>query len=157
VTDPLARIPRSAFKHSVPRTAVEFAQFFLESPDARANRNDMESYRQQFVENQERAEAFKASAQAERSPRMRKGSPYTISLVMQTRAVLLRRVQILEGGWLLVGLNLSLVSVWLNSCTLTHDHAHRLFIIFGIIMGTIYYQSPEATSAFYSRGGILFL
>ena len=58
---------------------------------------------------------------------------------MQVKEVMRRRVQILRGDW--------------NS-----QLAFLLSYIFqGIIMGTLFLKIPDATSAYFSRGGVLFL
>jgi len=98
VTDPTARIVRDDFKGRVPLTPAEFASSFLASGVAIENRMDMESYRNEFVGKPERALAYQQSASAERATTARKGSSFTVSIPMQTRAVMLRRLQILRGN-----------------------------------------------------------
>ncbi|RDB26892.1 Brefeldin A resistance protein [Hypsizygus marmoreus] len=137
VTDPNGRFPRSDVKN-IPRTAEEFAEYFKKSPLGAANREDMESYLSQFVGKPKRASAFIDSARAERAKHTHKTSPYTISIPMQARAVMLRRVQILRGNTLAVGLNLF------------------SFVFQAIIVGSVFLNAPEATSAYFSRGGVLF-
>ncbi len=48
-------------------------------------------------EKQKRTSQYVQSARAERAKHTRPGSPYTISVPMQVRAVILRRVQIMKG------------------------------------------------------------
>ncbi|KAG6908741.1 hypothetical protein DXG01_003445 [Tephrocybe rancida] len=137
VTDPNGRTPRPDFG-PIPRTADEFAQHFLQSDIGKMNRLDMGLYRDSFIGVPERAQAYGQSARAEHAKRTREKSPYTISIPMQVRAVMKRRMQILWG-----------------------DKATTLFLIFsfifqGIIVGTVFLQVPEATSAYFSRGGVLF-
>jgi ATP-binding cassette, subfamily G (WHITE), member 2, SNQ2 len=98
VTDPTARIVRDNFKGRVPQTPAEFASAFLASGAAIENRTDMDSYRNEFVGKPERALAYRQSVTADHATTARKGSSYTISIPMQTRAVMLRRVQILRGN-----------------------------------------------------------
>jgi ATP-binding cassette, subfamily G (WHITE), member 2, SNQ2 len=98
VTDPTARIVRDDHKGRVPLTPAEFASAFLASTAAIENRMDMDSYRNDFVGKPERALAYQQSVTAEHATTARKGSSYTISIPMQTRAVMLRRVQILRGN-----------------------------------------------------------
>jgi ATP-binding cassette, subfamily G (WHITE), member 2, PDR len=98
VTDPTARIVREDFKGRVPQTPAEFASAFLASGAAIANRADMDSYRAEFVGKPERALAYRQSVSAEHATTARKGSSFTISIPMQTRAVMLRRLQILRGN-----------------------------------------------------------
>ncbi|KAF8888618.1 pleiotropic drug resistance ABC transporter [Infundibulicybe gibba] len=137
VTDPNGRIPRSGLS-SIPRDAEEFARHFLRSPLAQVNKDDIMSYKNDYVGVPDRAIAFRESAVAEHSRNTRKKSPYTISVPMQARAVMLRRVQILLGD---------------KTTTLSVVFS---FIIQGVIVGTVFLKVPETTSAFFSRGGLLF-
>ncbi|KAG5727434.1 Brefeldin A resistance protein [Termitomyces sp. T112] len=136
VTDPNGRIVRPGVI-SLPRTADEFAEHFKKSSFGIANRNEMDD-RLQFVGRANYASAYMESAQAEHANHTRPASPYMISIPMQVRAVMLRRVQILRGNMLAVGLNAF------------------LFVFQALIVGSVFFNSPEATSAFFSRGGVLF-
>lgn len=98
VTDPNGRTPRPDVK-SIPRTAVEFEKHFRLSPLGQTNKADMESFRKEFVGDPERVRAYRESALAEHAKNMRDKSPYTISLPMQIRAVMARRVRIMKGNW----------------------------------------------------------
>ncbi|KAG6860184.1 hypothetical protein C0995_014729 [Termitomyces sp. Mi166 len=104
VTDPHGRIVRSGVI-SLPRTADEFAEYFKKSSFGIANRNEMDDHSSQFVGKPSHASAYMESAQAEHAKHTRPASPYMISIPMQVRAVMLRRVQILRGSMLAVGLN----------------------------------------------------
>ena len=99
VTDPAARIVREDdFKGRVPQTSEEFAAAFLASSAGLENRADMDSYRKEFVGKPERIIAYRESASAEHATTSRDGSAYMISIPMQARAVMLRRLQILRGN-----------------------------------------------------------
>ncbi|KAF9025650.1 pleiotropic drug resistance ABC transporter [Hymenopellis radicata] len=137
VTDPLARIPR-ADALTLPRSAEEFASYFKESAIGRSNTEAVGLYLAEHTGIKEKAVAYKESARAERALSGRKASPYTASILSQTRAVIKRRVQILQGDLLTVGLNFG------------------SFVLLGIIMGTVFLKSPETTAAFFSRGGVLY-
>ncbi|TFK38227.1 pleiotropic drug resistance ABC transporter [Crucibulum laeve] len=137
VTDPNGRIPRAGF-NNLPRTADEFANYFKKSPLGEANRNEIRAYKDAHVGSEEKAHAYRESAWAERAHHSNKKSPYTISIPMQARAVMLRRVQILLGN---------------RAATIANFVS---FILQGIITGTVFLRIPESTSAYYSRGGVLF-
>lgn len=98
MTNPSSQIIRDDFKGRVPRTAGEFAAAFLASGAAIENRADMDSYRNDFVGKPDRVLAYQQSVTAEHATTARKGSAYTISIPMQARAVMLRRLQILRGN-----------------------------------------------------------
>ena len=73
VTDPDGRIPRTdldAATGPVPRTAAEFANYFINSDVARENRRDMESYRDSFIGKLERRQAYGDSVRAEQAKHM---------------------------------------------------------------------------------------
>ncbi|KAA1475296.1 pleiotropic drug resistance ABC transporter [Dentipellis sp. KUC8613] len=138
VTDPKARVARQGFEQSVPRTAAEFAERFLQSDIAKLNRQDMDAYRAECVGKSQRELAFKESAHAERARMMNKASPYTVSLPMQAKAALIRRVQILKGNYMLEA----------AQC--------MAFAVMSTVVGTMFLKTPTETSAYYSRGGVLF-
>ncbi|KAH7099818.1 pleiotropic drug resistance ABC transporter [Auriculariales sp. MPI-PUGE-AT-0066] len=137
VTDPLSRIQRSDAL-TAPRASDEFARAFLESEIGKRNRVELDEYERDHVGKTEIAQAYKESAHEEHAKTARNKSPYMISVPMQVRAVMKRRVQIIRGQMLFTVLN-----------TVS-------FIIQGIIMGTVFWQSAENTGAYFSRGGILF-
>jgi len=97
VTDPSARNVREGFENRAPRTAEDFAKRFLESEIATINEQDMESYRKEFTGKGDLAKSYSRQAQGEHAKTARKGSPYIVSIPMQTRAVMIRRFQILKG------------------------------------------------------------
>jgi len=79
-TDPSGRTERSPGV-SIPRTATDFAYHFQKSALAQTNRYNIQSYRNRYVE----------------SVNTKHPSPYMISIPMQARAVLIRRIQIFWG------------------------------------------------------------
>lgn len=98
VTDPNGRIVRKGFEKTAPRTAEEFAAHYRNSYVAQLNHEDMESYRREFVQPPERTSAFIAGAKAEHATTMSNKSSYVISIPMQVRAVISRRISILKGN-----------------------------------------------------------
>ncbi|KAG5644207.1 hypothetical protein DXG03_008870 [Asterophora parasitica] len=137
VTDPNGRIPRPSYG-PLPRTASEFAEHFLRSSRGEQNRDDIQLYKQARVGVPERANAYKQSVRAEHARTAKKTSAYTISIPMQARAVMKRRMEILIGN--------KVATLFLLFS----------FVLQGIIVGTVFVKIPEATSAFFSRGGVLF-
>ncbi|KAF4598086.1 hypothetical protein EYR38_006480 [Pleurotus pulmonarius] len=137
VTDAKGRIPRPGVTNQ-PRTSVEFAEYFKKSELGAMNVEDMDSYDREYVGSSERAEAYQESARQEHAKTARKTSPYMISVPMQVRAVMVRRVQILMGNKTATIMNLV------------------TFIFQGIIVGTVFLNIPESTDAYFSRGGVLF-
>jgi ATP-binding cassette, subfamily G (WHITE), member 2, SNQ2 len=106
VTDPNGRIPRPDMHISMlPSTAEEYAIHFCKSDHARENRAAIEAYKAEFVGKPQLKESYAVSAQDEHSKHTRKASPYLISWAMQARAVAIRRIKMLKGDWLALGLN----------------------------------------------------
>ncbi|KAJ6507866.1 pleiotropic drug resistance ABC transporter [Mycena vitilis] len=143
VTDPAGRIIRPgltpAEDQARPRTSAELAERFLASPLMAENLQDIADYREECVPgSKERMQKYKRSAQAEHAKGTRLASPYTTSIPMQVRAVMLRRVQIILGFK---------TPTIINIIT---------FILQGIIVGSVFVNSPESTSAYFSRGGVMF-
>lgn len=140
VTDPLGRIERPGHGlGQLPRTGPEFAAHFFKSALGEANRADMESYKHEFVGQPQRTNEYIQSVKAEHAKNTRGSSAYNISIPMQIRAVMVRRVQVIMGDWATQVLQLA------------------SFLIQGIIIGSVFLRVPEATSAYFSRGGVLFL
>lgn len=137
VTNPNARILRAGFM-TMPRTAGEFAEYFKNSKLGHANRADMESYEREFINNPNRALAYMESAREEHVRGFKEGSPYIISIPMQARTVMLRRVQMLKGNVLVTGMILF------------------SFVFKSLIIGSVFLNTPDATSAYFSRGGVIF-
>ncbi|CAE6452528.1 unnamed protein product [Rhizoctonia solani] len=139
VTDPLARTPRSGWADRVPRTAEEFAARWAENSEGRANRAEAEEYMRTPQDHLEKNhEDYKVSARAERANNMSRKSAYTVSIAMQVRAIMLRRLQIIRG-------DMAAPAITIAS-----------FVIQALIIGSVYLKLPQATIAYFSRGGVLF-
>ncbi|KAG2356782.1 pleiotropic drug resistance ABC transporter [Suillus spraguei] len=138
VTDPNARNFRPEVAQSIPRTAADMAAHFLASPLGHANRQSIDDYRSLYVDKPERREAYRLSAVMEHARHAPKSNSYTISIPMQVRAVMVRRAQIIRGD-------------------ITSQVVQLVAQVFeAIVMGTVFLNLPDATSGYYSRGGILF-
>ncbi|TFK72093.1 pleiotropic drug resistance ABC transporter [Pluteus cervinus] len=137
VTDPNARLPRSDIL-SIPRNAAEFAEHFQKSRFSQVNKRDIQSYEDTFVGKPDRAAAYMNSAQSEHSRGARKESPYITSIAMQTRAVMLRRVQLMWGNKLETFMNM------FGS------------VVQSAIIGTVFLKMADSTDTFFPRGSVLF-
>ncbi|TRM62061.1 ABC-2 type transporter-domain-containing protein [Schizophyllum amplum] len=126
VTDPAGRVLRDG---------VDPAS---KSAAGQANRDDIVQYRAEFVGQPERAARYRDIVRDEHAEHTRRDSPYLISIPMQTRAVMLRRVQMTMGNFLATGINIF------------------TFVFQGLIMGSVYLLAPATTSAYFSRTGVLF-
>ncbi|KAI9570995.1 ABC-2 type transporter-domain-containing protein [Boletus coccyginus] len=137
VTDPNGRRARAGVR-GVPSTAEEFEWYYWHSSIMQDNLEDMASFREQYVGKKELISAYSESAKAEHARHVQPQSPYTISIPMQIRSVMGRRVQIQTGAVSLIVINIC------------------VFVLQAIILGTTFLQLSTNTTAYYSRGGVLF-
>ncbi|KAK7033391.1 pleiotropic drug resistance ABC transporter [Favolaschia claudopus] len=143
VTDPVGRIVRPgltpAEDRARPRTSADLAKHYLNSSLMRDNLEEITEYNEECAENKERAMKYQRSAEAEHANHTRLTSAFMTSIAMQARALTIRRAQIIMGA-----LATTMVNV-------------NAFVIQGVIYGTVFLKSPESTSAFFGRGGLMFL
>lgn len=138
VTDSHGRIIRKGYESRVPRTAAEFADYFCNSEFARANHEDTEAYRQDFVGKRDRESRYEQSFQREHARRSIKKSPFIASIGLQMRVLMRRRVQIIRGDS--AAQVIQLVSSLLQA----------------VVVGTVYLRLDDDTNSFFSRAGVLF-
>ncbi|KAF7316625.1 Brefeldin A resistance protein [Mycena chlorophos] len=143
VTDPAGRIVKPGLTPEEdarrPRTSAELADHFLASKLMQQNLDDIKAYRAECAPGQQdRVEHYMRSAQAEHAKGTRRASPYTTSIFMQARAVMLRRVQIIMGSKLPTVISIT------------------TFIVQGLIVGSVFVNAPKTTAAYFSRGGVMF-
>jgi len=139
VTDPNARIAREGYESRVPRTADEFVEHYRKSNIWQINKEDMDAYFHESVGLPQRASAYRESAYADHATTSSKKSSYVISIPMQTRAVMVRRLQILKGN---AGAQIANVVA---------------FMFQAIVVGTVFLRIPNTTTTFFSRGSVLYL
>lgn len=105
VTDPRARMSRKSSLTTLPKTAQEFSDYFKRSPLGQTNKAEIRAYHEEYVGNSAKADEYRHNVQNERATTALAGSPYTTSLLVQTRAAMIRRVEILRGNMLATSLN----------------------------------------------------
>jgi hypothetical protein len=91
VTDPNGRFVREGFESVVPRSAVEFAEYFAKSEIGRRNVKAVDDETKKYSE--DKLVAYRASARAERAQNMSPKSSYLISYPMQIKLAMVRRFQ----------------------------------------------------------------
>lgn len=99
VTDPNGRTVREGYEKRIPRTAQEFADYFQKSNIAAWNRQDMDSYRMEYVGKEDRHSQYRRSYIHDHANWTDSKSPFLMSIPMQIKAVMLRRLQILKGDY----------------------------------------------------------
>lgn len=141
VTNPQERQPRKGMENKVPRTPDDFERYWRESPEYRKLQAEMEQYEQEFPhdaqgESLQRLRQQKNYIQAKH---VRPQSPFLISVPMQVHLNTKRAYQ----------------RIWGNiSATATQA---ALNVIMALIVGSIFYGTPNATAGFFSKGSVLFL
>ncbi|KAF9242313.1 ABC-2 type transporter-domain-containing protein [Melanogaster broomeanus] len=137
-TDPSGRKIRFGYESTVPRTADEMAAYFKVSRLGQLNRSSVDSYLSLYGNKPELKNAYDLSAVSEHARHAPKSHPYTISVPMQVRAVMRRKWQILMGEWV------------------THATRIGVQLFQAVIIGSVFLRLPVSTSAYFSRGGVLF-
>lgn len=139
-TDVHGRNVREGYEDRVPRTAEEMAKYWQNSRQGQANKREVDEYLEQLrsTTTVDARKHYKEVAREDKAHHTRAGSAYIISLPMQVGLAIKRRAQINKG-----------------------DIATQVVMTFAsifqaLITGSVYFQMPENTSGFFSRGGVLF-
>ncbi|KAJ5153604.1 CDR ABC transporter [Penicillium coprophilum] len=135
LTSPSERLVRPGFEDSVPRTPDEFATRWKESPERKQLLAEIE---RNAAKQSDTPEQFRLSRAADKARFTRESSPYTLSYPMQVRLCL-----------------------WRGFLRLKADMAMTLSSLFGnvgmsLIISSLFYDQPNNTDSFYSRGSLLF-
>lgn len=139
ITDPTARQVRKGFEGRVPRTPEEFVSRWKESVCYKRLMAEIEEHTKQYPQGfSDALENFKSVQAAEKASWTRSLSPYTLNLGMQFVATYIRSYQRILG-----------------------DKAYTLSIVVtmavvALVIGSMFYNIPEDTSGFFSKGGAIF-
>ncbi|PHH60547.1 hypothetical protein CDD81_1552 [Ophiocordyceps australis] len=141
VTNPQERTPRKGMEQQVPRTPEEFEERWHKSAEAAALEKELTAHEQEFSgQGQEQSVALFRQQKVHRQSRhVRQKSPYMISLWMQIKLNTRRAYQRILGD---------------ASATVTQTVSH---IAMALIIGSMFYGTPDATSGFYAKGSVLFM
>jgi ABC-type multidrug transport system ATPase subunit/ABC-type multidrug transport system permease subunit len=138
LTNPAERRIRPGFEDRVPNTPDEFAQRWKDSPERQQLLAEIEDYQNEYPLQGEQLDKFWSSRQAEKANHVRKSSPYTLSYGMQIRLCMWRGFQRLKGD-----MAMTLTSIIGN-------------ITMSLIISSVFYNLPEHSGSFFSRGALLF-
>lgn len=141
VTNPVERQARQGMEMKVPRTPEDFERLWLESPEFRALQKDLDRYEEQFGgEHQGESLAhFRQQKNLRQAKRMRPKSPYIISIPMQVKFNTKRAYQ----------------RIW-NDIYATMAST-VVQIVMALIIGSIFFDTPNNTDGFYAKGSVLFV
>lgn len=137
VTDPIGRTPKVGFEDRVPRTASEFEAYWHNSPEFTALKAEIVSFNE-LVSSDATVSAFRASIRQEKQAYQRMGSKYMVNYAEQLKLCTIRGFQ----------------RIWNDKAyTVTQMLAA---VAQGLIVGSLYYNTPETVSGAFSRGGVIF-
>ena len=138
LTSPAERVVRPGYEARVPRTPDEFEVAWKASPEHAELLKEIEDFDREFPIGGEALQKFVASRKAEQSRGQRVKSPYTLSVWGQIKLCMSRGFQRLRGD-----MSLTLTGLIFN-------------LIMALVIGSVFYDLPEDTGSFFSRGALLF-
>ena len=138
ITNPGERRPRQGMEDKVPRTAAEFAEHWQRSVERRELMTDIAAYESVYPIGGDNARQFQADHVEQQARHTRDTSPYLLSVPMQIRLCLRRAFQRMRND---LPSTLSTVVVQ---------------VVLSLIIGSIFYNSPNTSSAFFQKGAVLF-
>ncbi|RDW88005.1 putative ABC1 transport protein [Coleophoma cylindrospora] len=138
VTNPTERKERQGFEKKVPRTPQEFEKYWKESPNYKAVMQEIEGHEEEFPMGGKTLEDFQASRRGMQAKHVRPESPYTVSIPMQVKYCTKRAYQ----------------RLW-NDMTSTVTTIIGQ-IVMALIIGSIFYGTPNNTASFFQKGSVLF-
>ncbi|KAH7124639.1 ABC-2 type transporter [Dactylonectria macrodidyma] len=140
VTNPQERKAREGMENKVPRTPDEFEQHWRQSPEFETLQKDIETYERDYLNRQgETITQLRQQKQLDQSKHVRRGSPYTVSVLRQIRLCTMRAYQRIWND----------ISATMTSCLMQ--------LMMGLIIGSIFYGTPDATAGFFAKGSVLFM
>ncbi|GAA5895574.1 hypothetical protein JCM6882_000344 [Rhodosporidiobolus microsporus] len=138
LTSTLERRVRDDFNGPVPRTPEEFERRWKDSPEYKALKAELADYDKRYPVNGAELEAFKASRRAQQAKSLKPSSPYTLSYAGQVKICLRRGFQRLRADP-----SLTMISLFGNNSM-------------ALIISSVFYNLPQTSGSFFSRGALLF-
>ncbi|RGP60268.1 ABC transporter cdr4 [Fusarium sporotrichioides] len=139
ITDPEQRIAKESHEDSVPRTPEEFNSYWVNSPEYASLMKEIEQCQKDSAPEQETTrKQFEAIRHSLKAKGMLRSAIQTVSFPMQTALCAKRSVQQL---WNDKGSTLT---------TLVGE------VIIALVVGSIFYGTPDTTDAFFAYGSVLF-
>ncbi|KAF9890684.1 hypothetical protein FE257_005550 [Aspergillus nanangensis] len=138
ITNPAERKARPGMESTVPRTAQEFVDYWQRSKEYNQLQEEITQYRQSHPLEAEEAKCFRSEHQAQQAKHTRASSPYLLSVPMQVRLCIRRGFQLLRND---LPTTLSTIVVQ---------------VVLSLIIGSMFYNSPNNSNAFFQKGAIVF-
>ena len=138
LTNPDERHARAGMEEKVPRTPAEFWEYWKQSKDYKELVSQIEDYESQYPIDGKDAEDFHNSHTDQQARHSRQSSPYLLSIPMQIRLCLKRAFQNMRNNVPTV------MSTVISQVALS------------LIIGSIFFNTPNTNSAFFQKGAVLF-
>lgn len=138
VTNPQERKAREGFENKVPRTADDFEKYWLQSEIYKLCLQDIADAEKEHPIGGDALDVFRESKHQAQAKHVRPNSPFTISIPMQIKLCTVRAYQRLWND---------------KTSTLTTVIGQ---IVMALIIGSIFYGTPQSTGAFFAKGSVLF-
>ncbi|KAF9878249.1 ABC-2 type transporter [Colletotrichum karsti] len=140
VTNPQERKARPGMETRVPRTPEEFEAYWRQSPEYAALRQEIEEHQHAYPidSNSQALSELRQMKNERQAKHVRPKSPYIISMGMQVRLTTKRAYQ----------------RIW-NDMSATATSA-VINLMMALIIGSVFYGTPDSTSGFYAKGSVLF-
>jgi ATP-binding cassette subfamily G (WHITE) protein 2 (PDR) len=139
MTSPSERRIRAGCENTTPRTSDDFARCWKASPERQKLLNEIEEYAQAHPLDGADRQQFEHARILDKSRHQRQKSPYTLSYWGQIKLCMWREITRIKND----------PSVPLTMITVNFFEA--------LIIASIFYNLPQTTASFFSRGGILFM
>ena len=139
VTNPIERRPVSGMEAQVPRTPDEFEAYWHQSSEYQELQQQMAAHHGAVTSNvDEKLREFQQQKRQEQAQHTRAGSPYMLSVPMQIKLNTRRAYQRVWNE------RTSTITSFVGNC------------IIALIVGSVFFDTPSATSGFYQKGAVLF-
>ncbi|RDW23337.1 ABC-2 type transporter-domain-containing protein [Yarrowia lipolytica] len=138
LTNPIERIIRPGWESRVPRTPDDFEKCWLESEARQLLLQDIDEFNNEFVLGGPALDNFMGLRKDAQAKHTRVQSPYTISWPMQTRLCLWRGFLRIKGD-----MSTDIATVFGN-------------FVMALVLSSMFYNMPQTTESFFSRGALLF-
>ncbi|KAL4905975.1 hypothetical protein BDW74DRAFT_14933 [Aspergillus multicolor] len=138
VTNPQERKAREGMENQVPRTPAEFETYWKNSRHFAELQQEIADHLEEFPVGGEVEKTFDKSKRYRQANHVRPKSPYVISIPMQVKLCTIRAYQ----------------RIWNDKPSTLTTVIGR--IVMSLIIGSIYYGTPNASAGFQSKGASLF-
>lgn len=140
VTSPSERQAAEGYENRVPRTPDDFEKFWRSSPEYQELQREIQDYEQEYPVGDKgtELEAFRQYKGQQQSDHVRPKSSYVVSVWMQIKLNMKRSWQ----------------RIWNDKAsTMTPILTN---VIMALIIGSVFFNSPDASVAFTAKGAVLF-